>query len=194
MSIRNRVRVSQSLTLHEGWSTLSQATIEFRRRDGTWQTQMRDNYDCGHGAAILLYNLEQRTVILIRQFRYAAFSDGYDSLLIETPAGLLDEASPETRIRKEAEEETGYRIDNVRKVFEAYVSPGAVVQKIHCFVGAYTGNDKVSSGGGLETEGEDIEVLEMDFDKAYAMIEDGGICDAKTIMLLQYAALNLFSN
>ncbi len=155
---------------------------------------MRDNYDCGHGAAILLYNLEQRSIILIRQFRYAAFSSGYDSLLIETPAGLLDDASPEERIREEAEEETGYRIDNVRKVFEAYVSPGAVVQKIFCFVGAYSGSDRVSAGGGLESEGEDIEVLEMGFDETYAMIADGGICDAKTIMLLQYAALHLFSD
>ncbi|MEM9105469.1 MAG: NUDIX domain-containing protein [Pseudomonadota bacterium] len=194
MSISNRVRIQQSRILHQGWSTLTQATFDLQRRDGTWQTQVRDNYDCGHGAAILLYNLKQKTVILVRQFRYAAFSNGYDSLLIETPAGLLDEASPEERIRKEAEEETGYRVKNARKVFDAYVSPGAVVQRIFCFVGAYTEDDRVSAGGGLESEGEDIEVLELDFDNAYAMIANGGICDAKTIMLLQYAALHLFSD
>ncbi len=192
MSISNRVRVSQSSVLHEGWSTLTQATIEFQRRDGHWQTQVRDNYDCGHGAAILLYNLEHRTVILVRQFRYATFSDGYDSLLIETPAGLLDDASPEERIRAEAEEETGYRARQVRKVLEAYVSPGAVKQKIFCFVGAYTSDDRVSDGGGLASEGEDIEVLEVPFDEACTMIADGRIRDAKTIMLLQYAALHLF--
>ena len=192
MSISNRVRVRQSEILHEGWSTLSQATFEYQRRDGNWQTQVRDNYDCGHGAAILLYNLEYRTVILIRQFRYAAFSDGYDNLLIETPAGLLDDASPEERIRAEAEEETGYRARDVRKVLEAYVSPGAVVQKIFCFVGTYGADERVSEGGGLASEGEDIEVLEVPFDAACTMIADGRIRDAKTIMLLQYAALHLF--
>jgi nudix-type nucleoside diphosphatase (YffH/AdpP family) len=193
MSISNRVRVGKTRILHKGWSRLTQATFEFRRHDGTWQTQVRDNFDCGHGSTILLYNLEQRTVILIRQFRYSVWSDGYDSLLIETPAGLLDDAAPQVRIREEAEEETGYRVDNVRKVFEAYVSPGAVAQKIFCFVGAYTHDDRVSEGGGLASEGEDIEVLEMDFDEACAMIADGGIRDAKTIMLLQYAALHLFA-
>ncbi|MCP4999759.1 MAG: NUDIX domain-containing protein [Hyphomicrobiales bacterium] len=193
MSISNRVRVRETRKIHQGWSSLTEATIDFQRRDGDWQTMVRDSYDCGHGSSILLYNLERRTVILVRQFRYSAYSDGYDELIIETPAGLLDDASPEERIRAEAEEETGYRIRSVRKVFEAYISPGAVVQKIFCFVGAYTSEDRISDGGGLASEGEDIEVMEIDFDAAYAMIADYRIRDAKTIMLLQHAALNLFT-
>ncbi|MEX3008589.1 NUDIX domain-containing protein [Hoeflea sp. TYP-13] len=193
MTIRNRVRVRETRNIHKGWSSLNQATIDFQRSDGSWQTMVRDNFDCGHGATVLLYNLDRRTVILVRQFRYSVFCDGYEELIIETPAGLLDDASPEERIRAEAEEETGYRVQSVRKVFEAYVSPGAVSQKNICFVGAYSPEDRVSDGGGLAEEGEDIEVLEMEFDEAYAMISDGRIRDGKTIMLLQYAALNLFA-
>ena len=138
------------------------------------------------------YNLAQRTVVLVRQFRYPAYLNGYDDLLIEAAAGLLDDETPQVRIRAEAEEETGYRLGHIRKIFEAFMSPGAVTEKIHFFVAEYDPTMKVGSGGGLAAEGEDIEVLELDFEKALAMIGDGRIVDAKTIMLLQYAALHIF--
>lgn len=134
----------------------------------------------------------QRTVILVRQFRYPAYVNGYDDLLIEAAAGLLDEETPEMRVRAEAEEETGYRLGDIRKVFEAFMSPGAVTEKIHFFVAEYEPTMKIGSGGGLPSEGEDIEVLELPFDQALAMIDDGRIVDAKTIMLLQHAALHVF--
>ncbi|MDA4844160.1 NUDIX domain-containing protein [Hoeflea poritis] len=193
MKIGNRMRLQGTETLHQGWSRLTRGTFDYQRSDGSWQVVSRDVFDCGHGATALPYDAKRRKVILVRQFRYAAYTAGYDQSLIETPAGLLDDASPEQRIRTETEEETGYRISSVEKVFEAFMSPGAVSQKIHCYVAAYTPQDRVSDGGGLAEEGEDIEVLELDFDEAYAMIGDGRIQDGKTIMLLQYAAINLFS-
>jgi len=140
----------------------------------------------------LPYNLVQRNVVLVRQFRYPAYLNGYNDLLIEAAAGLLDDETPEARIRAEAEEETGYRLGEVRKIFEAFMSPGAVTEKIHFFVAEYDPTMKVGSGGGLASEGEDIEVLELAFEQALAMIGDGRIVDAKTIMLLQYAALHIF--
>jgi nudix-type nucleoside diphosphatase (YffH/AdpP family) len=141
---------------------------------------------------LLPYNLARRSVVLVRQFRYPAYLNGYDDLLIEAAAGLLDDETPEARIRAEAEEETGYRLGEVRKIFEAFMSPGAVTEKIHFFVAEYDPTMKVGSGGGLASEGEDIEVLELAFEQALAMIGDGRIVDAKTIMLLQYAALHIF--
>lgn len=141
---------------------------------------------------LLPYNLGTRTVVLVRQFRYPAFANGYDDLLIEAAAGMLDDAAPEARIRAEAEEEIGYRLDHVRKVFEAFMTPGAVTEKLHFFVAEYDAAMRISDGGGLADEGEDIEVLELAIDGALAMISDGRIVDAKTIMLLQYAALHLF--
>ena len=148
--------------------------------------------DRGNGATLLPYNLARRTVVLVRQFRYPAYVNGYDDLLIEAAAGLLDDESPEVRIRAEAEEETGYRLGEVRKVFEAFMSPGSITEKLHFFVAPYQPDMKVSGGGGNSDEGEDIEVLELPIDQAMAMIGDGRIVDAKTIMLLQYAALNIF--
>ena len=136
--------------------------------------------------------VKRRTVVLVRQFRYPAYVNGYDDLLIETAAGLLDNESPENRIRAEAEEETGYRLHDVHKVFEAFMSPGAVTEKLHFFVAEYEPDMKIGAGGGLADEGEDIEVLELSIDEALAMITDGRIVDAKTIMLLQYAALHIF--
>ncbi len=192
MSVRDRVRVIEERLLSDNWYILKTTHFEFRRADGRWQAQHRETYDRGNGAAILLYSLPRRSVIMTRQFRYPAFVNHYDELMIEVPAGLLDEADPETRIRAEAEEEAGYRVGNVRKVCEAFMSPGAVTERLHLFVAEYDPGDKVSDGGGLEHEGEDIEVFELDFDDAMAMVADGRICDAKTIMLLQYAALNLF--
>jgi nudix-type nucleoside diphosphatase (YffH/AdpP family) len=194
MTVKKRIRHLDISPLYKGWANLKRATYEYLRSDGVWQTQTREIFDCGHGAAILLYDLQRRTVILTRQFRFAAFSHGYDGLMIEVPAGLLDDASPEDRVRAETEEETGYRVREVRKVIEAYISPGAVTQMNYGFVGAYKPQDRVSEGGGRIEEGEDIEVLELDFDEAMAMIEDGRIQDGKTIILLQYAALHLFAS
>ncbi|VIO79584.1 GDP-mannose pyrophosphatase NudK [Bradyrhizobium ivorense] len=192
MSIADRVRIKDVQTLAKGRYELKRATFDYRRANGEWQTQLRDMFERGSGAALLPYNLTQRTVVLVRQFRFPAFANGYDDLLIEVAAGLLDDAEPEARIRAEAEEEIGYRLIHVRKVFEAFTSPGAVTEKLHCFVAEYDAAMRVGDGGGLADEGEDIEVLELSIDEALAMIADGRIVDAKTIMLLQYAALHLF--
>jgi nudix-type nucleoside diphosphatase (YffH/AdpP family) len=192
MSISDRIRVKDVRLLSDNWYTLKTTTFEWRRRDGTWQTQQRETYDRGNAAVILPYNPKRRTVVLIKQFRYPAFVNGYDELMIEAAAGLLDDESPENRIRAEAEEEAGYRLRDVRKIFEAFMSPGAVTEKLHFFVGEYEPEMRIGAGGGLASEGEDIEVLELAFDEALAMIGDGRIIDAKTIMLLQYAALRIF--
>jgi nudix-type nucleoside diphosphatase (YffH/AdpP family) len=192
MSISDRVRVKNVRVLSDSHYTLRTTTLEWRRADGEWQTQHRETYDRGNGAALLPYNSAQRTVVLVRQFRYPAFVSGYDDLLIEAAAGLLDHQTPEIRIRAEAEEETGYRLGKIRKIFEAFMSPGAVTEKLHFFVAEYTPAMRVGSGGGIAAEGEEIEVLELPIDQALAMIGDGRIADAKTIMLLQYAALNIF--
>ncbi|HEY0912618.1 MAG TPA: GDP-mannose pyrophosphatase, partial [Bradyrhizobium sp.] len=152
----------------------------------------RETYDRGNGAALLPYNLAQRAVVLVRQFRYPTYVNGYDDLLIEAAAGQLDNATPEFRIRAEAEEETGYRLGKIEKVFEAFMSPGSITEKLHFFVAEYDPSMRIGSGGGLASEGEDIEVLELPIDQALAMIADGRIQDAKTIMLLQYAALKIF--
>ena len=192
MSVATRVRVESVDVLSDDWYLLKKTTFSFLRSDGRWQRQSRETYDRGNGATILLYEPERRTVILIRQFRYPAFVNGHDDLLIEAPAGLLDAADPETRIRAEAEEETGIRVREVRPIFDAFMSPGSVTERLHFFVGEYRGSDQVSLGGGNEAEGEDIAVLEVDIDEAIAMISTGEIRDGKTIMLLQYAALHLF--
>ena len=192
MTISDRIRVKNVRLLSDNHYTLKTTTLEWRRNDGEWQTQHRETYDRGHAAALLPYNRAQRTVILVRQFRYPAFVAGHDDLLVEAAAGLLDNASPEERIRLEAEEETGYRLHDVHKVFEAFMSPGAVTEKIHFFVAEYEPHMQISAGGGLADEGEEIEVLELDIDEALSMISDGRIVDAKTIMLLQHAALKIF--
>ncbi|MGN8024401.1 NUDIX domain-containing protein [Phyllobacterium sp. 22229] len=191
--LADRVRVRTVKILADDWFVLKKTTFDYLRRDGTWQTQNRETYDRGNGAVILLYDRARRTVILTRQFRYPAFVNGCTELLIEAPAGLLDNVSPEERIRKEAEEETGYRVQHVRKVFEAFMSPGSVTEKLYFFAGEYTSSDRVSDGGGEAAEGEDIDVLELPFDEALAMIGRGAIEDGKTIMLLQYAALHIFA-
>jgi nudix-type nucleoside diphosphatase (YffH/AdpP family) len=192
MTISDRIRVKDVRVLSDHHYILKTTTFEWRRNSGEWQTQARETYDRGNGAALLPYNLAQRSVVLVRQFRYPAFVNGYDDLMIEAAAGLLDYASPEMRIRAEAEEETGYRLGDIRKVFEAFMSPGAITEKLHFFVAEYEAGMRVGSGGGIASEGEDIEVLELPIDSALAMIGDGRIADAKTIMLLQYAALNIF--
>lgn len=171
--LADRVRVRTVKILADDWFVLKKTTFDYLRRDGTWQTQNRETYDRGNGAVILLYDRARRTVILTRQFRYPAFVNGCTELLIEAPAGLLDNVSPEERIRKEAEEETGYRVQHVRKVFEAFMSPGSVTEKLYFFAGEYTSSDRVSDGGGEAAEGEDIDVLELPFDEALAMIGSG---------------------
>lgn len=193
MSIAHRVRIETVRVLSDDWYVLRKATFAYQRNDGSWQTQNREAYDRGNGAAILLYDPDRRTVILVKQFRYPAFANGYDDLMIEVPAGLLDDAGPEERIRSEVEEETGYRVTRVVKVFEAFMSPGSVTEKLHFFTGVYGPGDRVSAGGGHPDEGEDIDVLEVGIDEALAMIRTGEIRDAKTLMLLQYAALNIFA-
>ncbi len=192
MSIANRIRIRDVRLLSDDWYELKKTTFDWQRADGTWQTVSRETYDRGNGVTLLPYNPRDRSVILTRQFRYPAFVAGYDDLLIETAAGLLDEASPEARIRAEVEEETGYRLNSVRKVFECFMSPGAVTERLHFFVGEYDAGMRVAAGGGVAAEGEEIQVLELPFDEAMAMTERGEIVDAKTIMLLQYAALRLF--
>ncbi|MGY4495041.1 NUDIX domain-containing protein [Pseudomonas sp. TE3610] len=185
------VRITGKVLLSDNWYLLNKYTFDLRRRDGSWQTQTREVYDRGNGATILLYNLAKRTVVLIRQFRLPTFLNGTDGYLIETAAGLLDNASPEERIRLEVEEETGYRVKAIEKIYEAFMSPGAVTERIHFFIGEYEEQDRISDGGGLEGEGEDIEVLELGFDEALAMVSNGQINDGKTIMLLQYLELRL---
>jgi nudix-type nucleoside diphosphatase (YffH/AdpP family) len=192
MSVADRVKVEEVKVLSHDWYLLKKTTFQFLRNDGTWQRQSRETYDRGNGAVILLYDLDRRTVILVKQFRYPAFVNGYDDLLIEAPAGLLDDAEPEERIRAEVQEETGYTVRDVTKIFEAFMSPGSVTEVLHFFIGRYEPKDRTSAGGGAEGEGEDIDVLEVGIDEALAMIGSGAICDAKTIMLLQHAALHIF--
>lgn len=191
MSISDRIRIKDDRVLSDGHIKLKAVTFDWRRSDGKWQTQRREIVDRGNGATLLPYNLARRTVMLVKQFRYPAYVNGCDDLLIEAAAGLLDNEAPEKRIRAEAEEEIGYRLRDIRKIFEAYMTPGAVTEKLHFFVGEYDPSMRVSAGGGLAEEGEDIEVLELGIDEALAMISDGRIMDAKTIMLLQWARLNV---
>jgi nudix-type nucleoside diphosphatase (YffH/AdpP family) len=192
MTVSDRIRVKNVRLLSDDHYVLKTTTFEWRRSNGEWQILERETYDRGNAAALLPYNLAQRSVVLVRQFRYAAYVSGYDGLLIEAAAGVLDDETPEVRIRAEAEEETGYRLVEIRKVFEAFMSPGSVTEKLHFFVAEYQSDMRIGSGGGIAAEGEDIEVLELPIDQAITMIGDGRIADAKTIMLLQYAAMNIF--
>ncbi len=194
MSISDRIRIRDIRTLSDDWYVLKKATFDWKRSDGVWQTQSRESYDRGNGAALVPYDLKRRTVMLIRQFRYPAYANGYDDLLIEAAAGLLDDAAPAERIRKELEEEMGLRLTGeIRKVFACFMSPGAVTEKLHLFVAEYDSSMRVGKGGGVEGEAEDIEVLELGFDDAMAMIASGAIQDAKTIILLQHLAMTAFA-
>lgn len=188
---QERVRIQNVTTLSHDWYLLQKTTFDYLRRDGQWQTQTRETYDRGDGATILLYNRAKRTVILIRQFRFPTYRDGHDGFLIEAAAGLLEQSSPEQRIRAEVEEETGYRVGQVHKVFDAFMSPGSVTERLHFFVAEYDPSSRLHDGGGLAHEGEDIEVLELPLVQAMQMVADGRICDGKTIMLLQHAQLQL---
>jgi nudix-type nucleoside diphosphatase (YffH/AdpP family) len=191
--IGDRVRIDGTETLSHKKYKLRLFTFAWRRGDGAWQTQKREVYDKGDGAAILLYNTARRSVILIRQFRLPAYVSGYRETLIEAPAGMLDGAEPADRIRAEVSEETGYAIERPRHLFDAFMSPGAFTEKLHFFAAEYDPASRPGAGGGLADEGEDIEVFEIGFDEAHAMIADGRICDAKTIMLLQWARGTIFA-
>jgi nudix-type nucleoside diphosphatase (YffH/AdpP family) len=192
--IADRVRIEETKILSDNHYILRKLRFSWRRNDGSWQQGAREVYDRGNGAAILLFNRAKRRVVLTRQFRLPAYLNGYRETLIEAAAGLLDDADPEARIRAEAEEETGYSPRNLTKVCETFMSPGAVTEKLHLFVGEYDSESRHGKGGGLAEEGEDIEVLELALDEAVAMMADGRICDAKTIILLQYAQLHIFDD
>lgn len=186
-----KVKIISVENLSNNWYKLDKVNFEYQTKNGEWQNQSRESYDRGDGAAILLYNPAKKTVILTKQFRMPSYlNENEDGMMIEVCAGLLDTDDPLTCIKKEAEEETGYQIKNPTKLFEIYSTPGAVTEKIHYFIAEYSDEMKINEGGGLEHETEEIEVLELDFESALAMISTGEICDAKTIILLQYAKIN----
>jgi nudix-type nucleoside diphosphatase (YffH/AdpP family) len=187
----NQIQILNTDILSDNWYVLKKVTYKVTENDGNTSVQSREAYDRGNGATILLYNKAQASVVLTRQFRLPTYINGNpDGMLIECCAGLLDKDNPEDCIRKETEEETGYKITDVKKVFEAYMSPGSVTEILYFFVAEYAKEMKVSDGGGLAHENENIEVLEMPFGDALQMVKTGEIKDAKTIMLLQYAQIN----
>lgn len=187
-----KISIKETKLLSDNWYILNKVTFDYQKPDNTVITQQREVYDRGNGAAILLYNKENKTIILTRQFRLPTYLNGNKSgMMVEVCAGLLDKDEPEQCIIRETEEETGYRVTKVKKILETYMSPGAITEILYLFVGEYNASMKVSEGGGLEHEQENIEVIEMAFDEAYNKIETGELQDAKTIMLLQYAKINL---
>jgi GDP-mannose pyrophosphatase NudK len=189
--MKNRIKNIQTKILHHDWSVLKKLTYEFKKNDGTWESQVREAYDRGDGATILLYNQTKKTIILTNQFRMPTYLNGNgEGYLIEACAGKLEKEDPLFCVIREAEEETGYKIPTAQKVFEAYMSPGSVTELIHFFVAPYTDEMKVNPGGGVESEQENIDVLELPIEEAYRMIEHGQIKDGKTIMLIQYARIN----
>jgi GDP-mannose pyrophosphatase NudK len=189
-----RARILKKEILSDNWYILRKITYEYQHKNGEWLTQIREAYDRGNGATILLYNKQNNTIILTRQFRLPTFINGNESgMLIEACAGLLDQDNPEDCIRRETEEETGYKITDVKKIYEAYMSPGSVTEILYFFIAEYSKDMKESEGGGVD-EDEDIDVLELKFSEAWSRMEKGEIKDAKTIMLLQYAKLNSLVN
>ncbi|WP_229072879.1 NUDIX domain-containing protein [Actinoplanes sp. DH11] len=177
--------------LAAAWHVLRRTTYDYRRRDGSWSREQRETYDRGDGATVLLYDPERRTVLLTRQFRYPVYVNGHpDGTFLETAAGLLDGDDPAAAIRREASEELGVAVGALQPVFAVWTSPGSVTERVHCFAAPYSPESRVSAGGGLADDGEDIEAVELPFDKALDMIRSGEIADAKTIMLLQWAALD----
>lgn len=188
----DRIDVLDRKVLSDGWSVLARYRIAYHREDGTTQELTREVYERGHGAVILPYDPDRGTVLLARQFRLPVHLNGQDGFLIEAAAGLLEEADPAARIRAEAEEELGLTLTDVRQIWDVFMSPGAVTERLIFFVARYGAADRTGPGGGLEEEGEEITVMELPFRAALDMVDSGAIRDAKTIMLLQYAALNLF--
>jgi nudix-type nucleoside diphosphatase (YffH/AdpP family) len=189
-----RVKILKITNLSRDWYKLDKVNFNYRLNNDQWQNQNRECYDRGNGAAILLYNSLKKSIILTKQFRMPTYLNSNETgMMIEVCAGLLDGDDPETCIIKETEEETGFKISKVKKLFEVFTSPGAVTEKIHYFAGEYKDDMKVGSGGGREEETEEIEVLEMNFNEAYVLIDKGDIKDAKTIILMQWAKINLFN-
>lgn len=186
-----KAQILQTEILSDNWYILKKITYSYLKKDGTEQIHQREAYDRGNGAAILLYNLAQKTIILTKQFRLPTFINGNaDGMLIEACAGLLDKDNPEDCIRRETQEETGYQLGEVRKVFEAYMSPGSVTEILYFFIAPYSQSMKVEDGGGVAHEQEEIEVLEIPFEQALLMLNNGEIKDGKTIMLIQYLRLH----
>ncbi|MEU4557974.1 NUDIX domain-containing protein [Actinoplanes sp. NPDC023936] len=176
--------------LATAWHVLRRTTYDYRRRDGTWSREQRETYDRGDGACVLLYDPQRRTVLLTRQFRYPVYVNGHpDGMFVEAAAGLLDGDDPAAAIRREASEELGVEVGELEPVFAVWMSPGSVTERVHCFAAPYSAASRVGAGGGLAEDGEDIEVVELPFDKALDQIATGEIADAKTIMLVQWAAL-----
>ena len=187
------VKILKDEILSDNWYTLKKFTFQLKLADGTWQEQVREAYDRGNGATIMLFNRSTRNIILTKQFRLPTFINGNPTgMLVEACAGLLDEDNPEDCIRRETEEETGYKISEVEKIFELYMSPGSVTEILHFFIAEYSKEQKVNDGGGAEHEHENIEVLEIPFSEALTMLSNGEIKDAKTVILLQYLKLNIF--
>ena len=185
-----RVRVTDVRLLSDNWYRLHTTTFDLQGADGSWSSQSRETYDRGNGTTILLYDVQRRTVLLTSQFRYPAYINGHPGgMLIETAAGLLDDDDPETAIRREAVEETGHRVGEVTHVFDAFMSPGSVTERLHFYAAPYDAGTREHAGGGLADEGEHITVVELDIDEALDLVAAGGIIDAKTIMLLQWAVL-----
>lgn len=184
------VSIEKTEILSDNWYTLKKVTFTIKKENGDTETQSREAYDRGNGAVVLLYNTHSKNVILTKQFRLPTYINGNPTgMLIEACAGLLDNDNPEDCVKREAEEETGYKVSKVEKIFEAYMSPGSVTEILHFFIAEYSDDMKINDGGGLEDEGENIEVLQLPFDETLSMIDNGEIKDAKTIMLLQHLRL-----
>jgi len=191
---QNRIKLVSSRVLSSEWARLEQVEFDYLRSDGQWQRQVREIYHRGHGAALLLYNIEQGTVILTRQFRYPAFEVEGDGFLLEVPAGVVEQDDPLATVLQEASEETGYEIGDACFLFKAFVSPGSVTEQLHYYAAPYRADQRAGEGGGLAAEGEDIEVLEVPFADVRQWIAEGKITDGKTILLMQYAQLHYFGN
>jgi nudix-type nucleoside diphosphatase (YffH/AdpP family) len=190
----DRINVKHRELLSNQWAQLEDVEFDYLRSDGVWQTQRREIYHRGHGAAILLYNLDSQSIVLTRQFRFPAWVIDGDGFLLEVPAGVIEADNPYETIREETEQETGFLIGNPTLLFKAFASPGSVTEQLYYFTAPYDTARRAGTGGGLEEEGEDIEVLEIDFVKAVELIRIGKIVDAKTIILIQYAQLHIFNN
>ena len=184
-----RIQITEEKLLSDNWYVLKRFTFNYLGKNGQWTTQQREAYDRGNGATILLHNPLTNTVILTRQFRLPTFVNGNPSgMLIEACAGLLDNDHPDDAIRREMEEETGYRIQHVQKVMEAYMSPGSVTEKLFFYIAQYTADTERNAGGGIDEE--EIDILELPLGQAMTMVANGEIMDGKTIMLLQYLRLH----
>jgi nudix-type nucleoside diphosphatase (YffH/AdpP family) len=187
MADRFKLEIVKSEVLLKLWSTVTKYTVRYTHPDGRTDMLIREVVDHGHAAAVLPVDTVRNTILLVRQIRMAAYAAGHTEPLLEVCAGLLDGDPPETCARREGEEELGYRLRNLRKVCDAFASPGALTERVALFLADYSPGDRIGPGGGLRSEGEDIEVIEMPLAEANAMIATGGIVDAKTIILIREA-------